>query len=128
MLEVEIENYVKDNWANKFKHMKLIGFQIEVMGSVSREPIGRVDFAFYKSGIKHFCEIKKESDGHYAIWDSMKILAYCESQSLYECSRVKPVVMVHRNNLRYDFMPVLFSLGCGTITYDDQLIFSINLI
>lgn len=125
--ETDIINYLKEdvNWRKHFPDFKVIGFDFPIFGCISKDRIGMVDIVFKrKAGIrsnkKYFVEVKYDkgnSSGDF--WDSLKILGYVKAYNLYHFTdAAKPMIMIKKDILDYDFRTILYTLEIGWITFD----------
>lgn len=134
--EEDIINYLKEirNWKIHFAKFKLLGFNIPVYGCISKSKIGLVDIGFKWKSWKYLIEVKfdkRNPSGDF--WESLKILGYCQTDNLYHTNEnTKPVVMLRKEILNYDYRVILYTLKIGwiafTIREDNIITFEINLL
>jgi len=132
--ETQLVAYLKENFHKHFSHSyHLIGFDIQLFGCISNKIIGLVDIVFVRGNTKYIVEVKfndTQQSGNF--WASLKILGYCANEQLRNFrykNKIKPVIMVRKEIVNYDFLAILRSLKIGYITFElnPELKFNINL-
>lgn len=119
--ETELMRYLEDSgWRKWFpSKYRLIGFNYPVKGCVSQETIGLADIAFKIGKTTYLVEIKWEDKIATSFWPSLKVIGYVKSMNLWKQeSLYRPVIMIPKEHISYDFLPILYHLGCGYISFN----------
>jgi hypothetical protein len=136
--EMELMAHLKENW-KKYSLSKFhkVSFDCAVYGCISDKRIGLIDIILYNKKSIFVGEVKFTGFSSTNLWESLKILGYSCALNLYHFKKNRnspnfyhPFVMVPKENITYDFLPILYHLKCGYITFDikdDWIDFDINL-
>lgn len=138
--ETELVNYLKDNGKKSFllalkcSAKTDVKFNYPIYGCVTGEVVGYADIYITRGKRTYIGEIKFEDCKANSFWSSLKIIGYCYSQNLFFLKKgdnqVYPFIMIPHNHIKYDFLPILYKLKCGYITFnikDEFVEFDINL-
>lgn len=122
--ETELSKHLEDKWKSYFPKFKLIQFQLPILGCISGDKIGYADFAFTSFKESFIVEIKFDNMGKHDFWSSLKVLGYCKSMNLSllkhktKVGFYNPVIMIKKEFITYDVLPILYHLKCGYISFD----------
>lgn len=123
--EAELEAHIKQRWSQYFPKYRLIQFQMPVLGCITGDKIGYVDFAFKTKTSKFLVEIKNTDLGTVDFWAALKVVGYAKSMNLTffknsknDHDHYRPVIMIKKEILTYDLLPILYQLRCGYIAFE----------
>ena len=135
--ERELSNHLQEKLNKYFPLFKLIQFQFPVIGCITGRRIVIADIAFKKCDYNYLVEIKFNDEmGNGDFWSSLKVIGYTKSMNLTMLKNsqrkgfYKPVIMINKDLITYDILPILYHLKCGYISFeikDNFVNFDINL-
>lgn len=117
--EYGIKQYIKKHFKTIFPHFKLVGFEKAIYGTITGDYLGLVDMIM-KCGRKFLVvEIKNDFRiGVSNVWSALKVAGYAEAFRIEQNVQVVPMILVEKQFLYTDLLPVLYKLKIGYITFE----------
>jgi hypothetical protein len=117
--ELKLQEYMVENWKKIFPRLKLIEKNPAINGFVNKKLFGHADFLFQRGRKQlYLAELKYSDIDATDLWNSFKILGYCQMKQLATGKIYHPVIIIKKRIISVDIKAVLSALKISYITIE----------